>query len=49
MQTTSSRHPNIIQLTAKKLRQHMLQELQCELTQGHEISIILKGYAPQNL
>ena len=33
IRTTSSRHPNIIQLMVGKLRQHMLQKVQSELTQ----------------
>ena len=42
IQTTSSKHPNIIQLTVGKLRQRMLQKVQTGLTQGHGVSIILK-------
>jgi hypothetical protein len=45
-QTTSSRHPNIIQLTAEKSRQHMLQKVQSDLTQGYVASIILKTCVP---
>jgi hypothetical protein len=41
-QTTSSRHPNIIQLTIEKSRQHMLQKVQSELTHAHEVSIFQK-------
>jgi hypothetical protein len=39
IQTTSSRPPNIIQLTAEKLRQHMLQKVQSELTHPYGVSI----------
>jgi hypothetical protein len=47
MQTTSSRHPNITQLTFGKLRQYMLQKVQSELTQAHGISIFKKRCIPK--
>jgi hypothetical protein len=37
-QTTSSRPPNINQITAEKSRQHMLQKVQSELTYAHGVS-----------
>jgi hypothetical protein len=48
IQTTLSRHPNIISLTVEKLRQHMLHEVQSELTQDHVVSIILQRGESQN-
>ena len=48
IQIKSSRYPNIIQLTAEKLRQHMLHKVQSRLTQDHEVSIILKKGVSQN-
>jgi hypothetical protein len=47
MQTTSFRHPNIIQLMAGKLRQHMLQKVQSKLTQAYEVSIFQKMCIPK--
>ena len=48
IQTTSSKRPNIVRLIVQKLRQHMLYEVQSELTQDHEVSIILKRRVSQN-
>jgi hypothetical protein len=44
IQTTSSRPPNIIQFTAEKLRQNMLQKVQNELTYAYGVSIFQKMY-----
>jgi hypothetical protein len=48
IQTTSSRHPNIISLKVGKLRQYMLHKVQSVLTQDHGVSIILKTCIPKN-
>jgi hypothetical protein len=48
IQTTSSRHPIIILLAVEKLRQHMLHEVQSELTQDHVVSITIQRGESQN-
>jgi hypothetical protein len=40
-------HPNINQPTVEKLRQHMLQKMQSELTQAHGVSIFQKMCIPK--